>query len=221
VPLTVDHWTQFYRGLDAGQKALLSRPSAFARWFARLFGDVALRTLVDVGCGTGRDAVFWATCGWKATAVDACPEAVACSARLAEADGASCAFMCGDCATAPCLYGEASVVYARWFLHAVDQAVQDQWLASLTAMRPGALLAIEARATGPVLGSGRHVETRHGHYRRLLYPPLLVEEIRAAGFAVLRLTAGRGLAVLGHGDPLVVWVIAKRGSSRETSRMSG
>jgi hypothetical protein len=76
-------------------------------------------------------------------------------------------------------------------------------------------LAVEAQATGPLPGGGRHVETRHGHCRRPLYPPLLVEEIRAAGFAVLRLTAGCGLAVLGDDDPLVVRVIANRGSSRD------
>jgi SAM-dependent methyltransferase len=35
------------------------------------------RTALDVGCGTGRDAVFLASCGWHVTAVDVLPDAVA------------------------------------------------------------------------------------------------------------------------------------------------
>ena len=35
------------------------------------------QTALDVGCGTGRDAVYLASCGWQVTAVDVLPDAVA------------------------------------------------------------------------------------------------------------------------------------------------
>jgi SAM-dependent methyltransferase len=58
----------------------LWRPNAFLE-------EVAARlrpgTALDLGCGAGRDAVFLAASGWKVTAVDVLPDALALGAALA------------------------------------------------------------------------------------------------------------------------------------------
>ena len=47
-------------------------------------GEGELRTALDLGCGTGRDAVFLAMRGWRVTAVDRLPDALDRARSLAE-----------------------------------------------------------------------------------------------------------------------------------------
>jgi SAM-dependent methyltransferase len=51
---------------------------------------------LDLGCGTGRDAVHLASRGWTVTAVDAVPQALDAARRRAESAGAAVDFVRGD-----------------------------------------------------------------------------------------------------------------------------
>lgn len=58
------------------------RPSPLARWaLARLGGRGGGRSLVELGCGTGRDSVYFARRGFRVLAVDVAPRATAATAR--------------------------------------------------------------------------------------------------------------------------------------------
>jgi malonyl-CoA O-methyltransferase len=59
-----DRWAEIY---DAEDNPLVLLEE---RYFAGLLGDVAGRSIVDVGCGTGRHAVRLANAGARVTAVD-------------------------------------------------------------------------------------------------------------------------------------------------------
>ena len=45
-------------------------------WLADVVASVTPGNALDLGCGTGREAVFLASCGWKVTAVDRLPDAL-------------------------------------------------------------------------------------------------------------------------------------------------
>jgi SAM-dependent methyltransferase len=51
---------------------------------------------LDLGCGTGRDAVYLAQQGWSVTAVDAVPNALGAARRRSERAGAEVDFRRGD-----------------------------------------------------------------------------------------------------------------------------
>lgn len=58
------------------------RPSPLARWaLARLGGRGGGRSLVELGCGTGRDSIYFARRGFRVVAVDVAPRATATTAR--------------------------------------------------------------------------------------------------------------------------------------------
>jgi SAM-dependent methyltransferase len=52
--------------------------------------------VLDVGCGSGRDAVYLAGRGWTATGVDAVPQAIEQARRRAHAAGADVTWVLGD-----------------------------------------------------------------------------------------------------------------------------
>ena len=62
-----DQWVKFY---TASYDDLPDEPSAFARWVAERESPTAL---LDVGCGKGRDALFFAAEGFDVTALDVVP----------------------------------------------------------------------------------------------------------------------------------------------------
>ncbi len=58
----------------------LWRPNAF---LAEVLSQLAPARALDLACGTGRDAVFAASCGWHVTAIDILPDALERARRLA------------------------------------------------------------------------------------------------------------------------------------------
>ena len=51
---------------------------------------------LDLGCGTGADAVYLAGHGWQTTGVDFAPEAIAAARKKAADAGVDAAFVVGD-----------------------------------------------------------------------------------------------------------------------------
>jgi SAM-dependent methyltransferase len=77
--------------LDIGRVASIETPPAGERGAYRLWGSVLDHlqlnpptTALDLGCGTGRDAVLLASMGWEVLAIDRLPEALDSVQRLAE-----------------------------------------------------------------------------------------------------------------------------------------
>lgn len=54
------------------------------RFLAEVLPVLAPGRALDLACGTGRDAVFAAACGWKVTAIDVLPDALERARSLAE-----------------------------------------------------------------------------------------------------------------------------------------
>ena len=71
-------------------------PSPFARYAATLVEPG--RTLVDLGCGNGRDALYFASLGLSVIAIDLSDTAIQ---TLRERGGDNPRFLCGDLSTPP------------------------------------------------------------------------------------------------------------------------
>lgn len=120
-------------------------PSALARLAVRYWrvchGQRAANVL-DLGCGEGRDAVYFAEQGWIVTAVDIAPSGIAKARRLArERDVVLCAAQCADLRDCP-PSSDFDLVFAGCSLSILG----DGALAYLAAMRsvcpPGGLHAV-------------------------------------------------------------------------------
>lgn len=102
-------------------------------------------TALEIGCGSGTNAVYLAQRGFAVTAVDVAPKAVEQAEAKARAAGVAVRFVCGDFARAE-LAGPFDFVFDRGCYHCVRRAGQlGGYLKALARLtRPGSRLLILA-----------------------------------------------------------------------------
>ena len=87
----------------------------------RVLGGLAGKTLLDVGCGDGHNAVMFAKMGARVTGLDVSPGAVRIARRRAEVNGVSelTTFICSPVETAELAPDSFDIVWADAILHHV------------------------------------------------------------------------------------------------------
>ena len=96
---------------------------------------------LDVGCGTGRDAVYLSQRGWTVTGVDAVPRAIQAASRRAQAAGVQVNWILGDVAQLDALElgGGYALVLDRGCFHGLSDEERARCAAGVTAITaPGA-----------------------------------------------------------------------------------
>lgn len=68
-------WEEAY-GENPPHWAVDLTPSLFAQEFAQELADRKLKSVLEIGCGNGRDSIFFARAGFKVTAIDVAPSAI-------------------------------------------------------------------------------------------------------------------------------------------------
>ncbi len=203
---SIDYWEEYYRDHPAP-----FNPSAFALEVARSL--VVPGSLIELGCGNGRDAVFLSSClNGQVIAIDQCVEEMD---RLNASRGTDhLTFVGADFSTyQPAI--RPRYVYSRWTMHAIDEAAEDRTLEQVANMlEPGGLFFVEARSIRDDLyGKGEHLGGHAyftDHYRRFMDPEVFMSKLKALGFVIERWEESRGLAVYKDDDPMIVRVVARK-----------
>jgi SAM-dependent methyltransferase len=106
---------------------------------------------LDLGCGSGRDAVYLAQHGWQVTAVDSVERALASARRLAAEAGVEVQWVNGDAAELGRLGLQPGydLLYDFGCIHGLSDAARTGAAAGLTELAaPGAMLIIVAFKAG-------------------------------------------------------------------------
>ena len=203
----VHHWTNYYR-----TAAVPLQPSPFAQ---AVLNELAPNSaILEVGCGNGRDASYFARGSHNVVALDVSSAAIELCRRTH--NELPIKFFCkpisslGDEFT-----GRFDVVYSRFCLHAMTEAEEVGVLqSSYLYLKPGGRLFVECRSIDdPMARMGEVIsptERIHGHYRRFIIPEELVSRLENAGFVVSSMLKAKGLAVHGDEDPIVIRVTARK-----------
>ncbi len=162
-------------------------PSSFAEFVLRR--KIPGQTLIDLGCGNGRDC-YPLSKKYKVRGVDKAsfPD------RTTRATFARAPWqvMRGEIAS-------SDIVYSRFFLHTITpMEVED-----IIDLTPKYFCA-EARAVGD------EPSVYPEHQRHFVDPAWMFETLRTKGFAIIYYKVGYGLARYKREDPLIIRVIAKR-----------
>ena len=199
-------WEKFYSG-----DAQVFYPSEFAKTVLSQLSSGC--NLLDVGCGNGRDSMFFANNGMNVTAIDMSQEAIS---HIKKREPKICA-VCGDFAAMPVFDAEQyDGVYSRFFVHAIT-AEQEAILLErcYTTLRKGGKLFIETRCIEDELcGAGDRVSDTEwvldGHYRRFIVPEQLIARLSALKFTRIQSVCAKGFAPFQNADPIILRIMAEK-----------
>jgi SAM-dependent methyltransferase len=193
-----EYWNVFYSRSSAPLA-----PSQFAAFVANEYPDHPL--IIDVGCGNGRDALFFMHLGYQTIAIDASDEAIrSIQTRMnrLELTGLARPTLINkdisDLAANPDerigqIREKKKIVYARFFLHALTELQEDDFIRFVGCLcfHPEDVVAVEFRTD-----KDENIQKIVAkHFRRFINPEKLKAKMAAAG--ALRVTyevEGTGLA---------------------------
>ena len=209
-------WSSFYAEDIRSERVL--PPSQFAAFVAQ---ELEPHTaILDVGCGEGRDSIFFAEMGFQVIALDRCPDAI----RLANEKSqrrqlSNLRFVVSDLNSEFLQEIISSVgngklcVYARFFLHAISQAEQTRFFETLSMnIGNGSLLAFEYRTE-----EDRFLEkSTQSHFRRYQTSEYLNRELESLNFIKRYAVEGRGFAKYKCDDAIVARCIFEKKSTADS-----
>jgi SAM-dependent methyltransferase len=205
------YWNQFYRA----RASSLAVPSQFALFVLGETDDAC--AIVDVGCGTGRDALYFASRGRPVIGVDASVAGVAHCSSLAQENGLDAMFIAAPIDSqaianevkAALPQSGPTCVYARFFIHAINDEEEQAFLALASSLcREGDLLAVEFRT----LRDAQLAKETGAHYRRYVNPLTFIHRAISHGFSSNYFVEGFGYAKYKNDDAHVARCVLRKGN---------
>ena len=204
-----DYWNAFYR-----KRNIPDYPSQFA---ISLMPELYPQSyILDIGCGNGRDALFFAQHGHHVVGIDASKAGVNTALENARKQVLTANFMPVN------VYDISSyayfiehhrecfdVIYARFFIHAIDPSGEMSfWQIAKSCIKKNGKVYIEVRTVNDALRmSGKKIsetERISDHYRRFIDPSVLIKNAENNGFSLEYKVIGQGMAKFRGEDPEVI-----------------
>jgi tellurite methyltransferase len=207
----VSYWDQYYKKGVAPED-----PSAFAEYVQKKYVNRAM-SLIELGCGNGRDAVYFATKGIRVHAIDQIVSEIN-DLKLKYEKIDNLLFGAGDFTKLPLTEEPYDVIYSRFTLHSVDKSGQDRVLKwSAKSLAPGGYLLIETRGQkNEIFEKGKKIAGEidayvfEDHYRRFVEFNQFVEDIKNSGFEIVESNERKGYAPYRNTDYHFIRIIAKK-----------
>ena len=202
------YWNDYYRDFD--EKDVI--PSDFAK---AISGELLKgKSLLDLGCGNGRDSLHFLRMGLYVTGVDASDVAIKRLKGITK-DNKSAIFVCDDFVKCRAVYQrQYDYIYSRFTLHAIDANQEMELLKNIIeALKQKGKLYIEARTIhDDLFGKGTKVGLNtyiyDGHFRRFIDGERLQETMRTMGYDIVSYCEGRGYSKNNGSDPVLMRLIA-------------
>lgn len=203
------YWNQYYAA-----KSGPAGPSDFARFVAEYLEPG--QKLIDLGCGEGRDSLYFQGLGLRVSAVDSAREAIG----LIEAQKRPVFAVCDDFVRAKALFCvDYAHAYARWVVHAINVEQQAEMIRNVhQALTDGGRFFIEVRTVAdPKYGLGDPLEPdaffQDQHYRRFIRPGELRRELEEQGFVIDYFQESDQFSVVGEDRPCLLRVVARKSTA--------
>ena len=206
------YWEEYYAASGPSQQ-----PSDFARFCAGLYKK-SYSHIFDIGCGNGRDTLFFGSRSLRCTGIDQCEVAISKNESKRSLLGVAASFVVADFSTYDYEGTEAGAysLYSRFTLHAISVAEEDRLFLHLNSGKRLKALFIEARSIRDDLyGQGEQVgphEFVTSHYRRFIDPDTLKERLEE-NYDIEYFKEARGFARTETEDPCLIRVVATRRST--------
>ena len=205
--INLRHWNYFYKS-----KKLINKPTNFA-----IFCQKKLKkykgVIYDVGCGNGRDVIFFNKKKNYCIGIDKSFQAIVNNKnnffnyKNNFIKRNFCKFFLEK------IKNVRFSVYSRFSLHSINSKGEEKLINSLVKQKNLDFLFIETRTldddfygVGKKIGKHEFIST---HYRRFIDPLILKKKLKE-NFKIIYFKKSRGFAKFGKEDPCVLRIIAKK-----------
>jgi len=203
-----EYWENYYENILGTNK--ISHPSLFAQY---LIDNKIVNNndnIIELGCGNGRDSLFFAKQGCKVIAIDQCHNTTSFLNSIENIKSYA-----DDFTRLNSLEKKVNVVYSRFTLHSIDETDEERtidWV--YDNLETNGIFCIEARTINdPICGKGErkgnNVWFYNNHHRRFLVANDFKEKIKSKGFEIMYFEEKDGFAKSGDNNPIVLRLIAK------------
>ena len=199
----INYWNNFYKN------KINMLPTQFAVFVANEYPEK--NKVIDFGCGSGRDTLFLAKFYKKVIGIDASSEIIARNKKLKNSNK-NITFLLNDLSNENVLVDllnnelgqiENCIFYARFFIHAVDEDIENKLLNLYKICRSNNLLALEFRTS-----KDENLKKQFGnHYRRFIDLNNLIDKVQNLKLRVKYLVEGQGYAKYKVDDAYVARLI--------------
>ncbi|AII15324.1 SAM-dependent methyltransferase [Campylobacter iguaniorum] len=202
------YWENFYKANSIPFAHSLFSSFCLDNYFLKNY------SLLELGCGNGRDAVFLSKNGIKVTAVDACKNEIEFLQKKYQNN--SLHFKCENFCELATENESYDVVYSRFTIHSINASQQKKlfsWVVS--ALKTNGLFCIEVRGMkNSLFGKGEEISENEyifqDHYRRFLDFDMLCNDLKCLGFQIIFAKEDKGFAPFEDEDDVFIRVIAKK-----------
>ena len=201
----MNHWDEYYK-----KDNIPDYPSPFAEYVVNKLSNQ--QTILEVGCGNGRDAKFLASQGHLVTGLDRSGEAIELCKKLYSVE--SLEFFFGTIADIEKINKKKyDLIYSRFVIHAMSLNEEIKTLnMSHKLLNEDGQFFVECRSIndplsrkGDILSKTERIE---GHYRRFIILEEFKQRLVQVGFKIMQSIESDGLAKFGEDDPVVIRIHA-------------
>lgn len=203
------YWNDYYN-----KNLAVLQPSRFAQYALQFMK--AGNKMLEVGCGNGRDSIFFSENSLDVTAVDASDQSI-CTLQEKYSEYGNLMFVCDDFVTSKALYMQQyHYCYSRFSIHAISSRQQKILIKNVfDSLKSGGKFFIEVRSIhDPLFGKGEKIEENayiyNGHFRRFIVKHELEQELIEVGFRIEYSEENKGFAPYEDEDPIVLRIIAQK-----------
>ena len=204
------YWNEFYR------RDFVHIPSQFCVFVSTYIK--ANSTIVELGCGNGRDSHFFSNMNFSVIGVDLSLSAIEACNENSDSNK-DIKFLCGDISEESACEDIIQVIgsrkastdvcfYSRFVIHSIDELQQASFMLGLNdLMKRGDRIFFEFR-------SKEDQETKKvygNHYRRYVDTEIFIKQlVDIVGVEILYAITGKGMAMFKDEDPSVSRIIAQK-----------
>ena len=178
------YWDEFY-SLEHDE---IKAPSRFAKFvYEHFLRGKCGASLIEFGCGNGRDALYFSTNGVSVVAIDGSHIAI----ENLQKHSQNTQWICADFTAPLKLKNKFDICYSRFTLHAIDDSAELGLIKNVkNLLKPNGLFVVEARSINDSkFGIGKRVGDREfisdDHYRRFIDKDIFKANLTKNGFEII------------------------------------